>query len=219
MLAISSAGFDLSSLAFVAGALSLGVGFGLQSIVSNFVSGLILLAERPIKAGDWVSTSGGDGYVRKISVRSTEIETFDRATIIVPNSSLITDTVTNWTHGNKTGRIRIPIGVAYESDPDQVQEILLKCAAEHDLVLGRPEPVVYFMEFGASSLDFELRCFLADINYGMSVMSDLRFSILKELRAANIGIPFPQREIIIKSEEPAAEPAPARKRRASPKKS
>ena len=219
MLAISSAGFDLSSLAFVAGALSLGVGFGLQSIVSNFVSGLILLAERPIKAGDWVSTSGGDGYVRKISVRSTEIETFDRATIIVPNSSLITDTVTNWTHGNKTGRIRIPIGVAYESDPDQVQEILLKCAAEHDLVLGRPEPVVYFMEFGASSLDFELRCFLADINYGMSVMSDLRFSILKELRAANIGIPFPQREIIIKSEEPVAEPAPARKRRASPKKS
>lgn len=219
MLAISAAGFDLSSLAFVAGALSLGVGFGLQSIVSNFVSGLILLAERPIKAGDWVSTSGGDGYVRKISVRSTEIETFDRATIIVPNSSLITDTVTNWTHGNKTGRIRVPIGVAYESDPDQVKEILLKCAAEHNLVLGRPAPVVFFMEFGASSLDFELRCFLADINYGMSVMSDLRFSILKELRAADIGIPFPQREIIIKSEEPAPKPTPTRKRRASPKKS
>jgi len=210
MLAISAAGFDLSNLAIVAGALSLGVGFGLQSIVSNFVSGLILLAERPIKAGDWVSTSGGDGYVRKISVRSTEIETFDRATIIVPNSSLITDTVTNWTHGNKTGRIRIPIGVAYDSDPDQVKEILLTCAAEHKLVLGRPAPVVYFMEFGASSLDFELRCFLSDINYGMSVTSDLRFSILKEFRAADIGIPFPQREVLIKSEEPA--PAPKRKR-------
>ncbi len=216
MLAISAAGFDLSSLAIVAGALSLGVGFGLQSIVSNFVSGLILLAERPIKAGDWVSTSGGDGYVRKISVRSTEIETFDRATIIVPNSSLITDTVTNWTHGNKTGRIRVPIGVAYDSDPEQVQEILLKCASEHKLVLGRPAPVVFFMEFGASSLDFELRCFLSDINYGMSVMSDLRFAILKELREADIGIPFPQREILVKTEDP--KPAPKPKRRRAPAK-
>ena len=213
MLAISAAGFDLSSLAFVAGALSLGVGFGLQSIVSNFVSGLILLAERPIKAGDWVSTSGGDGYVRKISVRYTEIETFDRATIIVPNSSLITDTVTNWTHGNKTGRIRVPIGVAYDSDPEQVKEILLRCAADHKLVLGRPAPIVFFMDFGASSLDFELRCFLSDINNGMSVMSDLRFAILKEFNQANIGIPFPQREVLIKTEEPPAPvPKPRRKR-------
>ena len=201
MLAVSAAGFDLSNLAIVAGALSVGVGFGLQSIVNNFVSGLILLAERPIKVGDWIVTSGGAGYVKKISVRSTEIETFDRAAVIIPNSTLITDNVTNWTHGNKTGRIIVPIGVAYESDPEEVKEILLECARNHRMVLGRPEPVVYFMEFGASSLDFELRCFLADINYMLTVQSELRFEILAKLREANIGIPFPQREVLIKTEE------------------
>ncbi len=213
MLAISAAGFDLSNLAIVAGALSVGVGFGLQSIVNNFVSGLILLAERPIKAGDWVSTSGGDGYVSKISVRSTEIETFDRATIIVPNSSLITDTVTNWTHGNKIGRIIIPVGVGYDSDPEQVREILLQCAKEHKGVLGRPEPVVFFMDFGASSLDFQLRCFLPDINYSLSTQSELRFAILKALREAKIEIPFPQRDVNMKYPEAPASPKPAPRRR------
>ncbi|MEL7430803.1 MAG: mechanosensitive ion channel domain-containing protein, partial [Pseudomonadota bacterium] len=217
MLAISAAGFDLSNLAIVAGALSVGIGFGLQSIVSNFVSGLILLAERPIKAGDWVSTSGGDGYVRKISVRSTEIETFDRATVIVPNSSLITETVTNWTHGSKIGRIIIPIGVAYNSDPEQVQAILLQCAKDHKLVLGRPEPVVYFMDFGASSLDFQLRCFLSDINYGIVVQSELRFAILKALREAKIEIPFPQREVLVKNAEAETPFKPRRSRKAAPK--
>ncbi|MEM7216355.1 MAG: mechanosensitive ion channel domain-containing protein [Pseudomonadota bacterium] len=224
ILAISAAGFDLSNLAIVAGALSVGVGFGLQSIVNNFVSGLILLAERPIKAGDWVSTSGGEGYVKKISVRSTEIETFDRAMVIVPNSTLITDNVTNWTHSGKSGRIIIPVGVGYDSDPAQVQEILLNCAKEHSMVLGRPSPVVYFMDFGASSLDFQLRCFLSDINYSVSVQSDLRFEILKQLRAAKIEIPFPQRDIHIKSnaadkpvKKAAAKQAPARKRPRQPR--
>ncbi len=222
MLAVSAAGFDLSNLAIVAGALSVGVGFGLQSIVNNFVSGLILLAERPIKAGDWIETSGGSGYVRKISVRSTEIETFDRATVIVPNSSLITDNVTNWTHGNKTGRIIIPVGVAYDSDPEQVKELLLECAKQHKLVLGRPAPAVFFMDFGASSLDFELRCFLSDINYGLTVKSDIRFMVLKALQDADISIPFPHRELLIKTEngeEPLlAKPAPpARKSRAKGK--
>ena len=200
ILAISAAGFDLSNLAIVAGALSVGIGFGLQSIVGNFVSGLILLAERPIKAGDWIVTAGGEGTVRRISVRSTEIETFDRATVIVPNSTLITDNVTNWTHGNKSGRIIIPVGVGYDSDPEKVREILLACAKEHRLVLGRPEPVVFFMDFGASSLDFQLRCFLADINYSIVVSSELRFAILKALREADIEIPFPQRDIHIRSD-------------------
>ncbi|MEO0328692.1 MAG: mechanosensitive ion channel domain-containing protein [Pseudomonadota bacterium] len=199
ILAISAAGFDLSSLAIVAGALSVGVGFGLQSIVSNFVSGLILLAERPIKAGDWVKTTGAEGYVKKISVRSTEIETFDRSMVIVPNSALITDNVTNWTHGSKSGRIIVNIGVSYDSDPEQVEEILLRCASEHKMVLGRPAPVVYFVEFGASSLDFSLRCFIGDINWMVSVQSALRFSILKELRAANIEIPFPQQDLHLRS--------------------
>ena len=199
IIAVSAAGLDLSNLAIVAGALTVGVGFGLQSIVNNFVSGLILLAERPIKAGDWVETSGGQGYVKKISVRSTEIETFDRSTVIVPNSNLITEVVTNWTHENKSGRIIIPVGVGYDSDPEQVREILLDCAKQQKRVLGRPEPVVYFMDFGASSLDFQLRCFLGDINYALSVSSDLRFEILKALREANIEIPYPQRDVHIRS--------------------
>lgn len=201
VLAISAAGFDLSNLAIVAGALSLGIGFGLQSIVSNFVSGLILLAERPIKAGDWVVTTGGEGTVTKISVRSTEIETFERATIIVPNSSLITDPVTNWTHDNKLGRIAIAIGVGYDSDPEQVREILLKCANENPRVLSIPQASVFFMDFGASSLDFQLRCFLSDINYMLTVQSELRFAILKALREANIEIPFPQRVVTLTSDE------------------
>lgn len=201
VLGVSAAGFDLSNLAIVAGALSVGVGFGLQSIVNNFVSGLILLAERPIKAGDWIVTSGGEGTVKKISVRSTEIETFDRATVIVPNSTLITDNVTNWTHENKTGRIIVAVGVGYDSDPDQVKEILLNCAKEHRLILGRPAPAVFFMDFGASSLDFQLRCFLADINYSLTVTSELRFAILAALREANIEIPFPQNDVHIRSDD------------------
>lgn len=211
IFAITAAGFDLSNLAIVAGALSVGVGFGLQSIVNNFVSGLILLAERPIKAGDWVVTSGGEGYVKKISVRSTEIETFDRATVIVPNSTLITDNVTNWTHGNKSGRIIVAVGVGYDSDPEKVEEILLRCAKEHRQVLGRPEPAVYFMDFGASSLDFQLRCFLGDINYSLAVTSELRFSIFRELKAEGIEIPFPQQDVHIKSNA-AAEPEPRKRK-------
>jgi len=201
ILAVSAAGFDMSNLAIVAGALSVGVGFGLQSIVNNFVSGLILLAERPIKAGDWISAGGSEGTVKRISVRSTEIETFDRATVIVPNSNLITDTVTNWTHGNKTGRIIIDIGVAYDSDPRQVEEILLGCAKAHRMVLGKPPPICMFMDFGPDALNFSLRCFLADINYMLSVKSELRFQILDELRKANIAIPFPQREIHIRTDD------------------
>ena len=201
ILGISAAGFDLSNLAIVAGALSVGVGFGLQSIVNNFVSGLILLAERPIKAGDWIVTSGGEGTVKKISVRSTEIETFDRATVIVPNSTLITDNVTNWTHENKTGRIIIPVGVGYSSDPVKVEEILLACAKAHRLVLGRPAPHVFFMDFGANSLDFQLRCFLADVNYSVIVSSELRFAILAALREAKVEIPFPQHDIHIRSDD------------------
>ncbi len=209
LLALIAAGLDLSNLAIVAGALSVGIGFGLQSIVNNFVSGLILLAERPIKAGDWIVTAGGQGTVRKTSVRSTEIETFDGATIIVPNSTLITDSVTNWTHQNTRGRIIISIGVSYDSDPEQVRSILLDCAASHGGLLEDPEPIVFFMDFGADALMFELRAYLADIGSGLSVRSDLRFAILTALRDAGIEIPFPQRDIHIKSGELPAPATPA----------
>lgn len=196
---ISSLGFDLGNLALIAGALSVGIGFGLQSIVNNFVSGLILLFERPIKVGDWIVTPSGEGTVKRISVRSTEIETFDRSSIIVPNSELISSTVTNWTHKDRLGRITVPVGVAYGSDPEKVREILLKCAGDHPLVVSYPEPFVTWMDFGASSLDFQIRAYLADISKGLQVRTELRFAIFKAFKEAGVEIPFPQQDIYVKS--------------------
>ncbi len=154
LLAISYAGLDFSSLAIVAGALSVGVGFGLQSVVNNFVSGLILLAERPIKLGDWIIVGGHEGIVRRISVRSTEIETFDRANVIVPNSMLISDMVKNWTLHNSTGRVPVPVHVHVTSDPEKVRDILLEVARQHPQVLSNPAPVVLFEDFGAELTGF-----------------------------------------------------------------
>ena len=196
--AIGVIGLDLSNLAIIAGALSVGIGFGLQSIVNNFVSGLILLFERPVKVGDWVVTQSGEGVVKQISVRSTEIETFDRASIIVPNSELISSSVTNWTHKNKIGRVVIPVGVAYDSDAKHVREILIKTALAHPRVLKSPEPFVYFREFGASSLDLDLRVFIQNVSEGSLVKNDLRFEILDAFRAENIDIPFPQQDVNLK---------------------
>lgn len=197
-LSLTYLGFDLSSLAIVAGALSLGIGFGLQSIVNNFVSGLILLVERPIKSGDWIVVGSDEGYVRKISVRSTEIQTFDNASVIIPNSDLISGVVTNWMHKDMKGRVKIPIGVGYGSDPVQVQEILLEIAEAHPAVMQRPQPRAYFLDFGASSLDFELRVHLRNIDTGLTIKSELRTTILTKLREANIEIPFPQQDINLK---------------------
>ncbi|MFC2953236.1 DUF3772 domain-containing protein [Marinicaulis aureus] len=196
---ISSLGFDLGNLALIAGALSVGIGFGLQSIVNNFVSGLILLFERPIKVGDWIVTPSGEGTVKKISVRSTEIETFDRSSIIVPNSEFISSTVTNWTHKDRLGRITVPVGVSYGSDPEQVKEILLQCAHDHPQIVSYPEPFVTWMDFGASSLDFELRAYLADISKGLTVRTELRFAIFKAFTDAGVEIPFPQQDVYIKA--------------------
>lgn len=195
LIGISAAGIDLSSLALVAGALSLGIGFGLQNIVSNFVSGLILLVERPFKVGDWVVTGTTEGFVRRISVRATEIETFQHQSIIVPNSELINASVGNWTHRNRLGRVEIPVSVAYESDPHQVMQILLDLANEHPLVLHNPEPSVAFLAFGAFSLDFELRVYLADLFNGTQVRNDIRIGILDAFAKAGIVIPLPQRNL------------------------
>ncbi len=205
MIAFSQAGLDLGNLAIVAGALSLGIGFGLQSIVSNFVSGIILLAERPIKVGDWIAVGGEEGMVKKISVRSTEIETFDRASVIVPNADFISGAVKNMMHGNKTGRFIVPVGVGYDNDPEEIREILLDIVKHHPLVLTYPQPHVIFADFGASSLDFELRGFLADVGNSLAVRSDLRFSIFKRLKEEGIEIPFPQRDLNIKGLEQIVE--------------
>lgn len=201
LIGISAAGIDLSSLALVAGALSLGIGFGLQNIVSNFVSGLILLAERPFKVGDWVSTGTTEGFVRRISVRATEIETFQRQSIIVPNSELINAPVGNWTHRNKLGRIEISVSVAYDSDARRVMELLMEIALAHPGLLRNPEPVVLFNGFGASSLDFELRGFIGDVLAGLPVRNELRVTILERFRSEGIQMPYPHREVYLHLDE------------------
>lgn len=197
IIGVSAAGVDLSSLALVAGALSLGVGFGLQNVVSNFVSGLILLVERPFKVGDWIVSGTTEGFVRRISVRATEIETFQQQSIIVPNSELINASVGNWTHRNRVGRSEVMVGVSYDSDPRHVMQILLEIAEQHPMVLKNPEPTVAFVNFGDFSLDFELRVYLADLLSGLGVRNDLRLAIFERFRDEGIEIPFPQRNLNI----------------------
>jgi small-conductance mechanosensitive channel len=201
LLAVSYAGFDITSLAIVAGALSLGIGFGLQSIVNNFVSGLILLIERPIKVGDRLIVGDQQGHVRRISVRATEVETFDRASLIIPNSELITGRVLNWTHRDPHAAFNVKVGTSYRSDPEQVIAILLKCAEEHPSVLRTPPPTAVLEAFGDSALLFNLRVTLPDVGIHVAVQSDLRVAIFKALGAAGIEIPFNQLDVNLRDLE------------------
>ena len=192
LIAIVIMGGNLTSLALVAGALSVGIGLGLQNVVNNFVSGIILLFERPIKVGDWVIINGEEGRVKQINIRSTEIETFRRSSLIIPNADLLSNVVTNLTHGNNWSRQSVSVGVAYGTDTEKVRDILLECAANHKRVLRKPEPYVLFKDFGASSLDFELRCYTSDIWSGWTIPSDLRYEINKRFAEEGIEIPFNQ---------------------------
>ncbi len=192
MMAASTLGLSLDKFTIVAGALSVGIGFGLQSIVNNFVSGLILLWERPIRVGDWIVVGDEQGIVKKINVRSTQIETFDRASLIVPNAEFISGRVKNWMHNDRTARVVVPIGVGYGSDPEKVRRILLDVAKASKEVLKEPPPRVYFMRMGDSSMDFELRCF-ADVDFVLPVKSELLFQIHRQLSKARIDIPMPRR--------------------------
>ena len=197
LIALPIVGVGFSKLAVVAGALSVGIGFGLQGIVSNFVSGLILLFERPIKVGDWVVVPSGEGYVKNIGARATEVQTFDRASILIPNSELVTSAVQNWFYKNRLGRLRLDVGVSYGSDPEQVRDILLDCAKQHPSISNFPAAQVRWLNFGDSSLDFQLRAYVRNYDDAYSIRSDLHFAIFKAFKDAGIVIPFPQRDLHI----------------------
>ena len=201
LVGLSIGGINITGLAVVAGALSVGIGFGLQSIANNFISGIILLFERPIKAGDFVSVGDVEGYVKKISIRATEIETLDNQDMLIPNSELISGRVTNWVLHNPYGRLIIKIGVSYGSDVDKVKTILESVSSDHEQVITDSRaspPKALFMGFGDSSLDFELRVRILDIKKRYDVLSDLNFEINHQFSKEGIIIPFPQRDIHIR---------------------
>jgi potassium efflux system protein len=195
ILAVATLGLNLSNLAIIAGALSVGIGFGLQNIVNNFVSGLILLIERPVKVGDWVVVGGKEGYVRRINVRSTELETFPRASVIIPNSELIASAVMNWTHRDKFGRVDIDIGLAYGSDVDKAEAVLYDCLKGHNEILAYPPPAVIFRGFGDSALNFALRGHIANVERRLMVESEIRKAIYKACLRNEINIPYAQTDV------------------------
>jgi small-conductance mechanosensitive channel len=199
ILGLQFIGLDLSSLAVIAGLLSVGIGFGLQNIASNFIAGIILLFERPIKIGDRISVGETHGDVHEIKIRSTTILTPDNIAILVPNSDFISGKVTNWSYQDPRVRFHLTVGVAYESNVNQVQQLLLQAARSHPQVLQHPEPDVGFAAFGDSALQFDLSFWLAEPKGGPGVQSDLRFQILRLFKESGIEMPFPQREIHLKS--------------------
>ena len=192
ILAIVAMGVDLSNLAVIAGALSVGIGFGLQDVIKNLVSGIILLFERPFKVGDWVIIGGEEGKIKQINIRSTEVETFNKSSVIIPNATLISSSLTNLTHGNNWQRQKILVGVSYDSDAELVTKLLLECAKSCKKVMKVPAPYVLFKDFGASSLDFELRMYVSDIWSGWQASSDVRYEILRRFREEGINIAYPQ---------------------------
>jgi potassium-dependent mechanosensitive channel len=203
LIALIIAGVNFAGLAIIAGALSVGIGFGLQGIVNNFVSGIILLLERPIKPGDRIIVGDKEGYVKKISIRATQIKTLDYSDVIVPNSEVISTQVTNLMFHDFYGRLRLKVGVAYGSDTELTKKILLDIATEHPEIIkdnANYKPWVCFMNFGDSSLDFVLFCTIRNINLKYIVTSELNFAIDKAFRENGIVIAFPQRDIHIKDD-------------------
>jgi potassium efflux system protein len=194
-------GIDLTKMTLLASALGVGIGFGLQTIVNNFVCGLILLLERPLRVGDTIELGGQWATIAKIGLRSTTIRTFDQADVIVPNTDLITNQVTNWTLTDRRARGIIPVGVAYGSDVPLVMQTLKECALAHPGVMKSPEPLILFRSFGDSSLNFELRAWVANVDHRLQIVSDLHQDIDRRFRQAGIEIPFPQRDLHVRSVE------------------
>ena len=200
VLALNNAGLDISSLTVLAGAVGIGLGFGLQNIINNFFSGLIILAERPVAIGDRIEVGGVAGRVTKINMRSTTVVTNDNISIIVPNSDFISTAVTNWSHGDPKVRIRVPFGVAYGSDVPKLKRVTLEVADQHSSVLKDPAPALFFIGFGESSLDFELGVWTIDMAHNpLRFKSELYYAIEDALRKNQIEIPFPQRDLHLRS--------------------
>jgi small-conductance mechanosensitive channel len=198
-VALAVAGIELGKFAIIAGALGVGIGFGLQNVVNNFVSGLILLFERPIQAGDAVELGPLFGRVVRIGIRSSTVRTYQGAEVIVPNADLISKEVINWTLSDSHRRLEVPVGVAYSSDPKQIIEILLAAGHANKEVMKEPEPFVVFTGYGASSLDFELRCWVQSYAEGLRIKTDLFLDIWYRLKEVGVEIPFPQQDLHLRT--------------------
>ncbi len=201
LISMGVIGFDLKSFAVLGGALGIGIGFGLQNIVNNFLSGLILLFERPVRVGDRIEADDKIGIVKKIGLRSTVIETLDKAQLIVPNSKLISENVINWTHSGTEARLKIPVGVAYGSDMDLVFDTMIAAAQISPHVLKKPKPIVLLLGFGDSSLNVELHVWLFDVNETRLAQSEISREILRRFEEAGIEIPFPQRDVSVRYQD------------------
>ena len=199
ILAVSAAGIPTTNLTVIIGAFGVGIGFGLQNIFNNLVSGLILLFERPIKIDDTIEVGTLMGNVKSIGIRASNVRTFDGAEIIVPNGNLISNEVVNWTLSDQTRRIEVIVGVSYSSDPHQVQEILLKVLKDHKDIVKDPAPNVFFRDLGESSLDFRMLCWTPQFDQWIRIRSEIIFAVFDALKAADIEIPFPQRDLHLRS--------------------
>lgn len=202
VVAFHLAGVDLSGLAVVGGFLSIGVGFGLQNVTSNFIAGLIVLFERPIKPGDMIRVADRVGTVQDVRLRSTTIRTFDGLFIIVPNSEFISQEVVNYSFGDPHLRLHLPVGLAYDTPPEEAKALLLEVALAHPEVLAEPPPQVWLKGFGPSALEFELLAWIGDANRDRVVISELYFALLAALKARGFGIPYPQMTVHLDGTQP-----------------
>jgi small-conductance mechanosensitive channel len=194
-VALATMGLELTRVSVVAGALGVGIGFGLQNIVNNFVSGLILLFERPVQVGDTVQIGEVLGEVRRIGIRASTVRTFEGAEVILPNSELISQAVTNWTLSDRLRRIDVNVGVAYGTDPEVVLKLLADVALGREKILETPTPAALFVGFGESSLDFQLRAWTDRFDEWLRIRSDLAVAVHQALHEAGIALPFPQRDV------------------------
>jgi len=204
LAAVKAGGIELNKFTVLTGAFGVGIGFGLQNIINNFVSGLILQFERPIHVDDVLEVDTYTGRVTRIGIRSSTIQTFQGAEVIIPNATLISGKVINWTLSESRRRRELPVGVAYGSDPNLVLKILREAASKHELILSKPEPMAYFKGFGDSSLDFELHFWVMQENNGLLITSEVALSVMQALSDAGIEIPFPQRDLHVRSVDPSA---------------